>query len=477
MTRTVQPPLPAGPESDSRPSEVGDRRGVWTAMARSGGVRLLVLPVSAVLGIVVTRLIVENYGEAAFAQYGLLVGIGALLPFADLGMSAAVMNAVGGSESPRTDEHVRRVLVTAVRVLIGSTAVLLLVAAGITVAGLWPTLLGDGLMPGAGPLAAGACLALIALAMPLGIGQRVLSGLGRNHVSIAVLGFQTPLVLAVLAVLLWIDLPVGPAVAVIPYATTLLLAGCCTLVAARLLRPAARDVLRRVRHLRTERGAQVLDVAWPMLVQMIALPIAMQTDRIVLSHRAGTQELAEYNLASQMFTPIWAVVSAAGVTLWPVFARARARGRDRSPFPMAAAFGAAAAVMALGVALASPLLSELATGGAITLGPLVVVTFAVLMVVQAVKYPLGMFMTDARGLRFQAMTIVCALPVNVALSWSLAEPLGAAGPVIGSVVGVTCSQVLTSAWYVRRRLRTARTPSGTAPGPITGDDAPGGTDS
>nr|WP_166755975.1 oligosaccharide flippase family protein [Modestobacter marinus] len=442
-------------------------------MARSGGVRLLVLPVSALLGIVVTRLIIEEYGEAAFAQYGLLVGIGALLPFADLGMSAAVMNAVGASDSPRSDEHVRRVLVTAVRVLVGSAVVLLLFAAAITSLGLWPALLGKGLMPGSGSLAAGACLALIALAMPLGIGQRVLSGLGRNHVSIAVLGLQTPLVLAVLAVLLWVDLPAGSAVPVVPYATTLLLAGVCTLLAARALRPAARDVLRRVRHLRTERGGQVLDVAWPMLVQMIALPIAMQTDRIVLSHRSSTEVLAEYNLASQMFTPIWAVVSAAGVTLWPVFARARARGRDRSPFPMAAVFGAVAAAMGLAVALAAPLLTELASGGRITLGPLLLVSFAVLMVLQAVKYPLGMFMTDARGLRFQAMGIVCALPLNVALSWFLAGPLGAAGPVIGSIVGVLCSQVLASAWYVRRRLRAAAAAQ-PAPQEVAVDGATGG---
>jgi O-antigen/teichoic acid export membrane protein len=443
------------PERAPAPTDVS-HRSVLRNAARSAGVRLLVLPVSALLGIVVTRLVIDNYGSAAFAQYGLLVGIGALLPFSDLGMSAAVMNAVAASDVPSRDQHVRGVVVTAVRVLIGSATVLTLVALSITALGLWPALLGSGLLPDSGPGVALACLVLIALAMPVGIGQRILSGLGRNHVSIAVLGLQTPLVLAVVLLLLWCGTPAGAAIAVIAYGATLLLAVVCTVIAARTLRPAAREVLRQIPRLRSFRGARVFDVAWPMLVQMIALPIAMQTDRIVLSHRAGPDVLAQYNLAAQMFTPIWAVVSSAGVTLWPVFARARARGEYHSPLPMAALFGGLAALMAGGVALAAPFLAELASGGVIELGGLLVASFAVLMVLQGLKYPLGMYMTDATGLRFQALMIVLMLPLNVGLSWYLAGPLGAAGPVIGSVVGVACSQVAANFLYVRRKLRAAR---------------------
>ena len=81
---------------------------------------------------------------------------------------------------------------TATRVLLGSAAVLVAVALGITVLGLWPVLLGDGLLPGSGEWVALACVALIAVGLPVGIGQRVLAGLGRNHVAIAVLGLQTP---------------------------------------------------------------------------------------------------------------------------------------------------------------------------------------------------------------------------------------------------------------------------------------------
>ncbi len=427
----------------------------WAGVARSAGAKVAVLPVSALLGIVLTRLVIDTYGEAAFAQYGLLVAIGALLPFADLGMSAAVMNAVAASADPSSDPRVHGVLVTAVRVLVGSATTLAAVAVVLWATGLWPVLLGEGLLPGSGPAVATVCLLLIAAAMPVGIGQRILAGLGRNHLSVAVLGAQTPLVLGTVALLVWWDVAAGPAIAVVAYAVTLALSVALTAVAASSLDPVVGRAVRDAFRLRTVRGDRVVHLAWPMLVQMLALPLAMQTDRIVLSHRAGTTALAEYNLAAQMFTPVWAVVSAGGITLWSSFARARAQGRPVSPFTTAWVFAAVAAAMAGAVAVASPLLSDLASGGRIALGGPLVAAFVVLMCLQGLKYPLGMAMTDAAGLRFQALMIALMLPVNVGLSWWLAGPLGAAGPVVGSVVGVGVFQCLANASHVRRRLRAA----------------------
>jgi hypothetical protein len=82
------------------------------------------------------------------------------------------------------------------------------------------------------------------------------------------------------------------------------------------------------------------------------------------------------------------------------------------------------------------------------------------MVLQATKYPLGMYMTDARGLRYQAFMIIAFLPVNLGLSWVLAVQIGAPGPIIGSAVGVLFSQVLANWLYVRRELRAQRPPGG-----------------
>lgn len=432
-------------------------RQAWKKVGRSAGVRVLVLPLSAILGIVNTRLIIEHFGQAAYAQYGLLVGIGSLLPFADLGVSAAVMNAVAGSDHPDRDPRVRAVLTTAVRILVMSMLALLLVSAALTLSGAWPGILGDGLVRHTGPLVAALCLGAIAISMPVGLGQRILTGLGKNHISIALLGLQTPIVLLALLAMVEFNTGGGSFIAVLPYLVTFLLSVVSTYYASRRIRPTAAQAFRDAARIRTVKGGEVFDVAWPMLLQMIALPIAMQTDRIVLSHVSNLKNLAEYNLASQMYTPVWQVVSSAGIALWPIFARARARSGNgepaTSPMPMALAFGGIAALVCVMISFASPWLSARASGGTIHLHLGIIVAFSIFMVLQATKYPLGMYMTDARGLKYQAFMIIMLLPVNLGLSWILAIHLGAPGPVIGSAVGVFFCQVLANWIYVRRELR------------------------
>jgi O-antigen/teichoic acid export membrane protein len=436
----------------------------WLSVARSAGTRALILPVSAAVGVLNTRLIIENYGKPAYAQFALLVSVAALIPFTDLGMSAAIMNAIGGSEQPASDQHVRRVITTCVRVLSLSAAVVLGVTAIISVLGWWPAIMGSGLLEGTGPLVAAGCLVLIALALPISFGQRVLTGLGRNHVTVAMLGLQTPIVLVVLLVLTRSGDGTGAYLPWIPYAVSIGLAATITLLAARAIRPAIGRALRDVPRRRAVPGTRVFDVGGPALVQMIAIPLAMQSDRLVLSHVGDTATLATYNLSSQMYIPVWQVTTAAGVALWPIFARARARGTSgaHSPVPLSAGFGAGAFAACLAISIASPWLAELASDGQITIPLSMQIAFSTLMVLQAVKYPLGTFMTDAAGLRFQAFMIVPMLPVNLAISLVLANRYGAVGPVIGSAIGVLMFQVVPNYAYVRWNLGSRSRSAGAA---------------
>lgn len=442
----------AGPDA---PSASDDNQPVWRTVGRSAILRALVLPVSAILGIIITRVIIGNYGPGAFAQYGLLVGIGAMLPFTDLGISAAVVNALAAAPSDAKQEHVYRTLVAAIRVLVASAVVLLALTIALSVTGAWPTLLGAGLDPKHGSLAAGLCLGLIAVAVPVGIGQRALVGLGKNHVSIILQGLQSPMVLAVLLLAIWVGIDAGPYVAAVAYGATFILAIVSTVIVARMLPGNFGRATRDAPRIRAVRGEKVFDQAWPMLVQLVAMPIALQTDRLIISHVNTVSDLASYNLASQMFTPVAQVASAAAYALWPMFVRARTSDGPPpvSPQKTAWQFGGAATAMCLLICLVSGWLANLASGGKISLSLSLVVVFSVLMILQAAKNPLGMYMTDAAGLRFQAYMVMLMLPVNLVISWVLAKPWGPAGPVMGSIVGVLLFQVLANAIYVRRDLR------------------------
>lgn len=436
-----------------RNPDLANRREMIRSVGGSGLARFIVLPVSAILGIVVTRLIIENYGTDVYAQYALLVGLGALIPFADLGISAAIVNAVAGADDPRTDDHLRRTLVTSLRVLAGCSFTVILIVVAIYAVGAWPVLLGDGLTQESGSLVATLCLGIFGLNIMISYGQRILASLGLNALVVLLGGLQTPIVLGVLVMMIVLGLD-GSFIAVAAYAATTVICGICIVLASRRISPMLRTAYSGAWRVRSVRGTRVFNVAWPMLVTMVAAPIAMQSDRLVLGHVSTVEELARYSLAAQIFMPIFAVVTSAGFALWPVFARARASGvkSPLSPFTMAFVFGAVAAAASLVMALASGWLSDVATGGRITLDIPLLAAFAVLMVLQSARYPFGAYLTDASGLRFQAFWVVAMLPLNLGLSLLLAPLLGAVGPLIGSIVGVLVCQLIPNWWLVARRV-------------------------
>lgn len=427
------------------------RRSVLKAVGANAVAKAVAVPVSAILGIVVTRLLIDNFGEASYAQYALLVGIGALLPFIDLGLGAAIVNATAGAADPRDDDHLHDTLVSCLRLLAVSASVIVLVAGAVSVTGLWPTLLGAA-VDETGARTASLVLVVIGLTLLVAVGQRLLAGLGRYVWVVVVNALQTPLVLLVLLAMIWSGHGTGVQLALVAYVATALLAAGSLWQASRLVRPTFGRAVRDAFRLRSVRGGRVYDTAWPMLVLTVSVALAMQTDRIVLSHVSTVSELAAYSLAWQIFNPAVAIVATATVALWPMFASARARGveSDVSPERLALLFGATALAVVLVLGVLSSVLARLASGGRIELPWSLVVAFGVLVLVQAVKYPLGTYLTDAAGLRFQALMVFCMLPVKVLLSVWWAGPLGALGPVLASILVITVFEAGANLWCIRR---------------------------
>ena len=79
--------------------------------------------------------------------------------------------------------------------------------------------------------------------------------------------------------------------------------------------------------------------------------------------------------------------------------------------------------------------------------------FVAFVALQAAKYPLGMYMTDKRGLTFQVPPILVMVPLNLGLSWWLIGLVGAGGPILGSAISVLICQVVPNYLYVRRDLK------------------------
>ena len=442
-----------------RPSQLLNRapraRGTgneWRVVGVTAVVKFVVMGLSGVLGILTSRMIISHYGVDSYAQYGLLSSLPSLLPFADLGVAAAIVNVVASSSHVSRDLEVRQTITSALRILAGSSATIVLVSIALYLVGAWPAILGDGLTA-YGPLTATLCLVIFGLSLPLAIGTRVLVGLNKNPAQLMAQAVIAPVILGCVGATIVLGIPAGDFVALFPYLGAAAASTICLVIASRAIRPQMRLAARDAPHVRTRPSVRVMDTAWPMLIQMIALPVAMQTDRILVSHRGGPDVLAEYNLAFQLFGIALQTISASGVALWPIFARFRARGEVRSPAKLSLLFLAFSLALAAVVAFLSPWIAAFVSGGSITLSPAVLVSFCLFVVVQSVKYPLGMYMTDKRGLRFQVLPTVAMVPVTVGLSWYLIGVIGAAGPALATAVAVLLCQIAPMIWWVRRDLR------------------------
>jgi O-antigen/teichoic acid export membrane protein len=438
------------------PAPAAGRRSMLKVVGGTGLLKLIVMGVSGVFGLFTSRLIIQHFGIEAYGQYGLLASFPGLLPFADLGIAAVIINAVAGAQDPRTDRDARHAITTAFRILIGAGLVLTGVGLTITLLGLWPTILGDGLTAG-GPLAAFLCLAVFGLVLPLTVGQRVLVGLQRTGSQVAAQTVVAPFMFLSVGLVVLLSLPVGDYLAILTYIASSLVSVICLVIAARAISPQIGRAIRDVPRVRSVPNVAVLNLAWPSLVQMIALPIAMQSDRLLLSHVGTPGDLAQYNLASQLFGMILQATAAAGIALWPIYARARADRSVQSPVKPMGVFTLVGLAGGLGLALLSGWIADFISDGAIRLDPWLVAGFVVFVTLQACKYPLGMYMTDKKGLAFQVPPILVLVPLNLGLSWWLIGVVGAGGPIIGSAVSVLVCQVVPNYLYVRRDLRRRST--------------------
>lgn len=108
------------------------------------------------------------------------------------------------------------------------------------------------------------------------------------------------------------------------------------------------------------------------------------------------------------------------------------------------------------MAVLSPVLVGIVAADMFTLDPLLIASFVVFVAVQAAKYPIGMYMTDVRGLRFQMLPTIIMVPLALGVSFWLIPLIGPAGSVLAVTSAVVLCQVIPNVLYVRRDMRIRR---------------------
>ena len=394
--------------------------------------KLLTVPVGAVASLVAARLVVRALGGEGFAVYALIVGLAALLPFSDLGVGAAVMDAVARRGQTGL-ESVERVLVTSWRVLcVGAVG---LAGASWVTAGFggWGFMLGTGRSASV-EVAAAVATSLYAVGLPLSIGPRLLTGAGRNHHVILI---QTASVVASLGLLALAAAWQAPlwGFAAAPFSATLAGNAASLALGARAAGVRCGEVFRRALRL-SERGMEVRSIAGPMVVITVILAVAYQTDRIVLSHVSSLGEVASYSVGFQLFSPLMSLIGGAGVSLWPIYARRRLGVGRRALVQAEVAFGVLGALLGVALVVLGPFLARFVGEDEVRVDTWLLVAFGGLLFIQAVSYPMAMLLTDPGGLRFQARLHVAMVLINLPASILLARQLGAVGPVLATILSI-----------------------------------------
>jgi O-antigen/teichoic acid export membrane protein len=427
--------------------------------------RAITLVVALVCGVLTARLVLGDAGVEQYALYSLIASLPGLVSFFDLGSGAAVVNSIASSDDARHDVEVRAQTRTVLRIMLSFAAAVLLIDIVLYTSGLWAAILGDvGDIPGA-QLVAFACVALFAIGLPLNVWQRILLGFRRNHIIILVQGVQAPVGLVLVWGLLRLDdesahVWLSSAAYVAALVVGIIGIWLATRVASPLLGGAARGILTP----RRAPGARVMDVGWPMFAQLVATPLSMTLQRYILAQYLTAHALAEYAAAGQVFFALQGLVAAAGLALWPAYTRARHDGRlVRGPFILAGAFAACSVVATIIVVIVSPWLFGFISAGTLTVAPATILWFGAMVTAQAALFPLGMFIMDKRGIRFQVIPVFLMAGASVTASVILTPMIGITAPLIANTLSVAVFQIIPfSVYIVLNRERLLSTPPTTA---------------
>jgi O-antigen/teichoic acid export membrane protein len=430
------------------------RQPMWRLLLASGGARLVVLPVSAVCGLVVSRLTTIAVGIDQFGVVMMVATLSQLLMFADLGAGAAVATGRAKvSESPLGAEQFQRTMLTAIRTTLWAAGLLGFAAAVIGMRGAWPMLLGmrDNHFGSDANIAAVLTLSAFSVSLPFALGADVLRGSGRLHEAVLFAGVSGPASLAITLALY--ELKAAPLAYALPLPLGVLLGYILSAIRARHTdRRIVGELLRKVFRPRRFPGSAISATAAPMFAVMIGLPLALQSDRIVLAHRVDPASLSDYSYVAQLYTPLWSVISVAGLALWPHFAadNLTLRAQRKSWLTGLAILGAAGLVAAAGFLALSPFAVHWMSAGNARPAWSLLLAFAALLVVQSVHLTSGIMLITPKQLRFQAVCVFALVVTNLPLSWVLAGVLGAAGPVLASAITVAACQLVPGAIVANR---------------------------
>ncbi|MEV7767984.1 hypothetical protein [Microbacterium sp. NPDC086615] len=412
-------------------------------LVSAAGARLGVLPITAVASLLISRTVSIEYSVDVYAIFILAYTIPALLPSFDFGLGAPVTTAAANIETQGS--VFRWVFQRASRILAAIAVGVVALGAVATFLPGWDVLLGFG-----DPSYNTAFLVatvFIAASIALGLGPALMLGQGKNSLLTILQGISGPLTLGIVFLLAMLGLPPWWTAAFAP--AGLFVTNTAIYIVAR-----SDARVRAVSGVAPTR-VSVAGVAIPMLIILIATPIAIQSGRVALSWMTDLPTVAAYAAAFTLFGPAYSVGQIAGRSLWPDFVRTRNNpSAQRSLFLRAFAICAGIGiVLAVGFYVTAPFATSLVFPESINISRQTWVWMALSVFVIAVHQPGAMLMTDEVGLRVQAATSLALAVFVLICTVALAGSMHEAAPAFSLAAGFLLIQMVPVTAVAVRRLR------------------------
>lgn len=433
-------------------------RGALRQAAGAGIARAIGLPFNALAAVFTARITVAATGVDVYGYINLIAQLFTLLPFADLGLGAAITRTAARAGVSEQDRKIAwSTLVRSLRVMCLVALVGLSISILLAFGNRWSRILGIPLAAGQGAsLVASLSVSLYFIAMPLAVGQRLLVGLGKS-VAYSLLSPVPSLVTLSTVVIMSACGVEGFMYALATSIGGVVMNVGCFLLARRFGEIPLTRLVKGMLGKGDNDDWLVPITLWmsasAMLVASISAAFLMNGGRIMAAHLLSGADVSAYAIGAQLFQPLWSVVYMASTSLWPRFAV----GVSPSLWWWSnAVFAGVGIVGAAGFVIFGGPVGRFMTSGSLQLGTGLVASFGLLLFVMSLNATQAMVLTDSRGLAWQAACGVLACVFVIFGSARFVDWLGVAG--VPATVSAACLvfQVVPLAILSRLRARASR---------------------
>lgn len=430
-------------------SQERHRRVVLTASAAATA-RL----VSIATAIVSVPLTLNYLGPERYGMWMTMSSLIVLFAFADLGIGYGIMNVVADSNG-RDDPVTIRSATSNGLLILTIIGVVILVSFAVAYPFV-PWFAIFNVKSEVARLEAGPALAVVvvcfALAIPLGVAQRVQMGLQQGFIANlwrclgSVLGLIGVLIVIWLkGGLFWLVMALlgGPLVASIT--NTLF-----------FFRSSGRDLAPQRLYFSRRMAARIARTGLLFFGLHVAMAVTITSDNIIIAQKLGAEAVTNFAVPDKMFGLIGVAVGIVLQPLWPAYGEAIARG-DSAWVRATLLRSVSAAIVVTGalslfLIIFGAQIIELWTGPAVKAPFMLFVGLGLWKIIESGDNAVAMLLNGANVIRFQLILAAVMAAIAISLKLVLVNHIGISG-VVWATVLANLTTLPATFWFVRRWLR------------------------